>query len=81
VCCEVLSTKSITPSKLIRHLETKHSALKHTPVEFFQRKLKTLNDEQTSKVTRVIKMRPRLKLHTECLSELQKCANRILRKV
>jgi hypothetical protein len=57
VCCEVLSSESMKPSKLIRLFETKHSYLKHIPVKFIQRYIKALNDQQTSifKVTRVSK--------------------------
>jgi hypothetical protein len=45
VCCEVLSTGSMKPSKLICHLEMKHSYPKHQPVDFEQ-KLKALNDRK-----------------------------------
>ena len=37
ICSEVLATESMKPSKLKRHLETKHPACKEKSVEFFQR--------------------------------------------
>jgi hypothetical protein len=57
VCYEVPSTESKKSLKWIQHLETKQSCLKHKLVEFFQQKLKALNDQQTSvfKVTQVNK--------------------------
>ncbi|XP_067145044.1 zinc finger BED domain-containing protein 5-like [Centruroides vittatus] len=36
------------PSKLVRHLETKHPAHKNKSLEFFERKLHTLRNQQTS---------------------------------
>ncbi|KAJ4939220.1 hypothetical protein JOQ06_028676 [Pogonophryne albipinna] len=39
VCSEILARESMKPSKMKRHLETKHSAYKDKPVEFFQRRL------------------------------------------
>jgi hypothetical protein len=71
--CKVLSTESMKSSKLIRRLETKHLSLKHKPVKLSQRKLKALNDQQTSnfKATLVNNSfqlkNPRLKLLTLCL--------------
>jgi hypothetical protein len=44
VCSELLSPESMKPSKLLRHSETKHSYLKHKQVEFFQPKIKALNN-------------------------------------
>lgn len=48
VCSEVLSAESMKPSKMKRHLETKHFALKDKPVEFFQRKLLSLRSQQVN---------------------------------
>jgi DNA-binding TFAR19-related protein (PDSD5 family) len=42
LCSEVLANESMKPSKLKRHLETKHPASKDKPVEFFQRRLQEL---------------------------------------
>ena len=38
ICNEVLANESLKPSKLKRHLETKHRSLATKPVEYFQRK-------------------------------------------
>lgn len=48
VCFQVLSAESMKPSKLVRHLETKHSSLKSKPLEFLERKLQTLKNQQAS---------------------------------
>lgn len=48
ICSEVLSVESMKPSKMKRHLETKHSALKNKPDEFFQRKLLSLRSQQVN---------------------------------
>ncbi|XP_049323296.1 protein FAM200B-like [Astyanax mexicanus] len=42
ICNEVLAHASMKPSKLMRHLQTKHTAYKDKPVEFFQRRLHEL---------------------------------------
>ncbi|XP_067129148.1 zinc finger BED domain-containing protein 5-like [Centruroides vittatus] len=47
VCAQVLSDESMKPSKLVRHLETKHPAHKNN-LEFFERKLHTSRNQQTS---------------------------------
>lgn len=47
VCFQVLSRESMKPSKLLRHLETKHSSLQSKPLEFFERKLLFLKNQQT----------------------------------
>lgn len=39
ICFEILANESLRPSKLTRHIETKHSHLKNKQVDFFQRKL------------------------------------------
>lgn len=36
------------PSKMIRHLDTTHPAVKDKPVDFFQRKLAGLQNQQVS---------------------------------
>lgn len=46
LCSEVLANESMKPSKLKRHLETKHPASKDKPVEFFQRRLQELRASQ-----------------------------------
>lgn len=47
ICSEVLANESMKPSKLKRHLETKHAAFKDKPVDFFQRQLQRLRTSQT----------------------------------
>ena len=46
ICNEVLANESMKPSKLRRHLETKHPACKDKLVEFFQRQLQKLRTSQ-----------------------------------
>lgn len=46
LCSDVLSAESMKPSKLMRHLETKHSSVKGKPIEFFRRKLSVLQNQQ-----------------------------------
>lgn len=48
ICSETLSAESMKPSKMKRHLETKHFALKDKPVEFFQRKLVYFRSQQVN---------------------------------
>uniref|UniRef100_A0A8C6S3X4 DUF4371 domain-containing protein n=1 Tax=Neogobius melanostomus TaxID=47308 RepID=A0A8C6S3X4_9GOBI len=47
VCSEVLAHESLKPTKLKRHLETKHSTYKDKPLDFFQRKAKELRCQKT----------------------------------
>nr|XP_005998765.1 PREDICTED: protein FAM200B-like [Latimeria chalumnae] len=42
ICSEVLANESLKPSKLKRHLETKHGELVDKPLEYFQRKQQEL---------------------------------------
>uniref|UniRef100_A0A674N592 Uncharacterized protein n=1 Tax=Takifugu rubripes TaxID=31033 RepID=A0A674N592_TAKRU len=46
LCSEVLAHESMKPSKLKRHLETKHHSLKDKPVEYFRRRLQDLRTSQ-----------------------------------
>ena len=45
ICCEVLATECMVPSKLKRHLTTNHSNLDGKPREFFARKLSEMNKQ------------------------------------
>ncbi|XP_078241910.1 SCAN domain-containing protein 3-like [Pogona vitticeps] len=45
ICGEQLSNEAMKPSKLLRHMETKHPAFKDKPLEFFKRK-KREHEEQ-----------------------------------
>jgi len=38
ICATVLGNETMKPSRLIRHLNTKHSDLVNKPIEFFMRK-------------------------------------------
>ena len=38
ICVNQLSNEAMKPSKLLRHVETKHPVLKDKPLEFFKRK-------------------------------------------
>lgn len=38
ICGDRLANEAMKPSKLLRHIETKHPALKDKPLEFFERK-------------------------------------------
>lgn len=44
ICCEVLSNEAMKPSKLRRHLETKHSDAAKKPHEYFKNKLTELKE-------------------------------------
>ena len=41
LCGDQLSNEAMKPSKLLHHMETKYSALKDKPLQFFKRKKKT----------------------------------------
>lgn len=51
ICSEVLSAESMKPSKMKRHLDTKHLALKNKPVEFFPEKT-AVSSKSTGKYSR-----------------------------
>ena len=38
ICGDRLANEAMNPSKLLRHMETKHPALKDKPLDFFERK-------------------------------------------
>ncbi|KAF2894882.1 hypothetical protein ILUMI_11292 [Ignelater luminosus] len=46
ICGKVLSSESMKPSKLKRHLSTTNSKEDDKPLDFFERKLKTLNQQK-----------------------------------
>ncbi|XP_064412766.1 protein FAM200B-like [Latimeria chalumnae] len=46
ICGELLANESLKPSKLRRHLETKHPTYKDKPLDFFKRKSKYLEISQ-----------------------------------
>lgn len=50
ICGDVLSRESMKPSKLMRHLSTKHPKEADKPLDFFERKLKTLNQQQNTMI-------------------------------
>ena|SRR5258708_3459726 len=52
VCSEVLANASMKPSKLMRHLRTKHTDAKKKPIEYFQRKRDELRNKKTLFVKR-----------------------------
>ena len=45
-CIIVLSNKAMKASKLLHHMETKHTTLKDKPLEFFKRKKKNNHEQQ-----------------------------------
>ena len=47
VCLKVLSAESIKKNKLQRHLETNYPNFIHKPVEFFERKLKSIQGQRS----------------------------------
>lgn len=47
LCSEILAQESMKPSKLKRHLETKHAVYKDKPVEYFQRLLRDPATQKT----------------------------------
>ncbi|XP_065578646.1 zinc finger BED domain-containing protein 5-like [Artemia franciscana] len=48
ICKEVLAAESMKPSKLQRHLNTKHATLSKKPIEYFERLLQTSNKEKNT---------------------------------
>jgi len=46
ICAAVLGNEAMKPSRLIRHLNTKHSYLVNKPIEFFMRKRDALKIEK-----------------------------------
>uniref|UniRef100_A0A1Y1L4N5 BED-type domain-containing protein n=1 Tax=Photinus pyralis TaxID=7054 RepID=A0A1Y1L4N5_PHOPY len=50
ICGDVLSSESMKPSKLKRHLTTKHQKEANKPLDFFERKLKVLSQQQNTMI-------------------------------
>ena len=48
LCNEVLANESLKPTKLKRHLDTKHDSYSNRPVAFFQRILRTSEQQRRS---------------------------------
>lgn len=48
ICKEVLAAESMKPSKLQRHLNTKHATLSKKPIEYFERLLQTSIKEKNT---------------------------------
>lgn len=46
ICGDVLSRESMKPSKLTRHLTTKHQKEADKPLDFFERKLEAIRQQQ-----------------------------------
>ena len=46
ICATVLGNEDMKPSRLIQHLNTKHSDLINKPIEFFMRKRNALKIEK-----------------------------------
>ncbi|XP_071052652.1 zinc finger BED domain-containing protein 5-like [Onthophagus taurus] len=46
ICFENLTNESMKPSNLKRHFDTKHFEYKDKPIDFFEHKLKDLNQSQ-----------------------------------
>ena len=46
ICATVLGTEAMKLSRIIRHLNTKHSDLFYKPIEFFMRKRDALKTEK-----------------------------------
>jgi len=46
ICATVLRIEAMKPSRLIRHLNTKHSSLVNKPIEFFMRRRDPLKMEK-----------------------------------
>ena len=55
VCNTALTNESLVPSKLIRHLKTKHLTLKDKPTEFFENLMSQTN-KQTKKMESYLKL-------------------------
>ena len=48
LCNEVLANESLKPTKLKRHLDTKHDSYSNKPATFFQRILRTSEQQRRS---------------------------------
>jgi hypothetical protein len=51
ICSEILATDSTQPAKLKRRTATKNAEFKNKPIEFLQRKLKSLSQQKVDKRT------------------------------
>ena len=47
ICSEQLTNEAMKPTKLLRHIQTKHPALNFKPLQLFERKNINLKDKST----------------------------------
>lgn len=78
VCGELLANESLKPSKLKRHLETKHPNLKEKPIDYFELLKDDLHKNQKVKKKYSSVSQYALKASFLVSYRISKCLNRIL---
>lgn len=69
ICAKTLGSDSMNPSKLIRHLESKHPLLKNNPIEYFEH-LKLRIQSQSSKIKKYINVSDQAQLASFKIAQL-----------